>query len=150
MQLEETTQRNHTLGGEAGWLELEAIYPVSAMQQGLLFHSLYAPGSGVYFEQLACRIEGDLEVEAFRRAWQRVIDRHAILRTAFLVEGFEQALQVAHKRVEAPWREEDWPEFPPGEEADRLERWLRRDREEGFDFTKAPLMRLALLRVGER
>jgi hypothetical protein len=50
--------------------KIEAIYPLSPMQQGLLFHSLYSPGSGTYVEQVSCRIERGLDVEALKRSWQ--------------------------------------------------------------------------------
>src|SRR5262249_9098367 len=45
---------------------VEDVYPLSALQQGLLFHSLYAPDDDAYFEQLSCRLEGALDVDAFR------------------------------------------------------------------------------------
>ena len=67
-----------------GRREVEEIYPLSAMQQGLLFHTLYEAGGGTYYEQLSCRLEGELAVGAFKRAWQAVVERHAILRTAFV------------------------------------------------------------------
>ena len=60
---------------------IQDIYRLSPMQEGILFHSLYAPEDGVYFEQLSCRLAGALDVDAFRRAWQWVVDRHPILRT---------------------------------------------------------------------
>ena len=60
---------------------IEAIYPLSPMQQGMLFHSLYTPESGVYFEQLCFTLHGDLDIAAFERAWQSLIDRHQALRT---------------------------------------------------------------------
>ncbi|MCP4699766.1 MAG: non-ribosomal peptide synthetase, partial [Gammaproteobacteria bacterium] len=62
------------------------IYPLSPMQQGMLFHSLYAPESGMYVTQMHFRVSGQLNIEAFRQAWQHLIDRHTILRTAFLHE----------------------------------------------------------------
>jgi hypothetical protein len=60
---------------------VEAIYPLSPMQQGMLFHTLYAPNSGMYFEQLVCTLRGTLDVQAFQTAWQRVVERHPVLRT---------------------------------------------------------------------
>src|SRR5215204_3115190 len=68
---------------------IEAIYALSPMQEGMFFHSLYAPQSGVYFQQLNCVLEGRLNIDAFQRAWQRVVDRHAILRTAFVWKRLE-------------------------------------------------------------
>ena len=56
-----------------GRREVEDVYVLSPMQEGLLFHALYAPESAVYFEQVSCRLAGRLEVESFRRAWAAVI-----------------------------------------------------------------------------
>jgi hypothetical protein len=36
--------------------ELESFYPLSPMQQGMLFHTLYARGSGVDIEQIVCTL----------------------------------------------------------------------------------------------
>ena len=63
---------------------IEDFYPLSPAQQGILFHSLYQPESGVYSGQLLCVLRGDLNVSAFRNSWQKVVDRHPILRTCFL------------------------------------------------------------------
>jgi hypothetical protein len=59
---------------------VEDFYPLSPLQQGMLFHSLYTPASGEYFEQLTCTLAGDLDGAQFERAWQQVIDRHPSLR----------------------------------------------------------------------
>src|ERR1700704_6319397 len=63
---------------------LEDIYQLAPMQQGMLFHSIYSPDSGTYFEQSLFTIKGDLNISAFEQAWQRVVERHSILRTSFL------------------------------------------------------------------
>ena len=128
---------------------IEDVYPLSSLQSGLLFHTLYAPESGVYVEQLRCTLAGDLDREAFRRAWQLVVDRHAILRTAFLWERRSKPLQFVCARVELPWEEQDWRGLPPQEQDARLAAFLATDRARGFELGKAPLMRLALLRVAD-
>ncbi|MFL6332308.1 MAG: amino acid adenylation domain-containing protein, partial [Pyrinomonadaceae bacterium] len=127
---------------------IEDIYPLAPMQQGMLFHSLYAPASGTYFEQMNCRLAGGLDVAAFTRAWQRVIERHAVLRTAFVWEGLDEPLQVVLKEVASPFKELDWSELPPSEQQASLETLLAAERAAGFELSKAPLMHLILIKLG--
>ena len=61
---------------------VEDLYPLSPMQEGMLFHTLADPGSGVYVEQFCCMLDGKLDMEAFRKAWSGVLERHTALRTA--------------------------------------------------------------------
>lgn len=82
---------------------IESIYPLSPMQQGMLFHTLYAPETGVYFQQLICTLRGNLNIAAFEQAWQRVLERHPVLRTAFVWENPKQSFQVVCKLVNIPW-----------------------------------------------
>ena len=42
---------------------LEDLYRLSPMQEGMLFHSLYDPESNIYFRQLSCTMRGDLNVK---------------------------------------------------------------------------------------
>jgi amino acid adenylation domain-containing protein len=124
------------------------LYPLSPMQEGLLFHWLYAPESKAYFLQASWRLLASLDVSAFRRAWQTVFDRHAILRTTFLWEGLSKPLQAVHETLEPEWIEEDWRKLSVEEQAASWKVFLRRDSERGFDLSKGPLTRLALMRTG--
>ncbi|HEU5200166.1 MAG TPA: amino acid adenylation domain-containing protein [Ktedonobacterales bacterium] len=126
---------------------VEDIYPLSPPQQGMLFHTLYAPQSGIYCEQLGMTFHSPLERERFKEAWQYVIERHPILRTAFVWEGLDEPLQIVRRRVEIPWEEYDWQGGSASEQAARLQAFLQADRSRGFDLAHAPLMRLTLLRL---
>src|SRR5436305_1592171 len=127
---------------------LEDVYPLSPLQEGMLFHSLYAPESGVYVEQLRCELDGALDEEAFRRAWERAIERHAVLRTAFVWKSQRRPLQAVQRNVELPLRREDWSELPGDEREARFAAFLAEDRRRGFEPARAPLLRLALFRFG--
>ena len=129
--------------------DIEAVYPLSPVQQGMLFHGLLAPGTANYVVQSACVIRGDFNVELFERAWQRVVDRHTALRTAFLWEGVKDPLQVVGRRVTIRLEQEDWRELSAAEQSPRLDAFLAADLARGFKFSKAPLMRLTLLRLAD-
>jgi len=77
---------------------IEDIYELSPVQQGILFHSLYAPQLGLYFIQFSYTVRGHLNLVAFERAWQ-VAARHTILRTSFYWEEIDKPLQVVHRQV---------------------------------------------------
>ncbi|MGZ3459012.1 MAG: condensation domain-containing protein, partial [Archangium sp.] len=126
---------------------IEDIYPLSPMQQGMLFHALLVPGSSVYFVQSSFRVHAALELPAFRRAWDMVVEQNPILRTAFLWEGLSEPLQVVHARAELPWQELDWRGSSEAEQQSRLDAFLTEDRTRGFELSRPPLMRLAIIRL---
>ena len=126
---------------------IEAIYPLSAAQQGILFHSLYAPTSGEYLVQFVSTLYGGLNTPAFKRAWERVLQRHPVLQSAFVWEGQAEALQVVCRNVELPWDEQDWRGVSEDEQQRRLDVYLNDDRHRGFDLAKPPLMRCALFQL---
>jgi amino acid adenylation domain-containing protein/non-ribosomal peptide synthase protein (TIGR01720 family) len=123
------------------------LYELSPMQQGMLFHTLYAPAAGHYIEQRICQIQGSLDIPAFKHAWQCVVDRHPILRTGFYWEDIEKPLQVVFEAAELSWIEQDWQSLTPEEQNLALEEFLEGDRTQDFELTQAPLMRCALLQI---
>src|SRR6266852_5648790 len=125
------------------------VYPLSPLQQGMLYHSLSARRPGVDIEQILCTLREKLDVAAFERAWQRAAQRHEILRTSFHWEGLPEPRQEVHRSVRIPLEQEDWRGLSAPELAWRFEDFLNADRQRGCDLTAAPLMRLTLLRTGE-
>jgi amino acid adenylation domain-containing protein/thioester reductase-like protein len=126
---------------------IEDIYPLSPMQEGMLFESLYAPDSGVYFEQITFILTGNLDVKTFEQAWQQVVDRHPVFRTAFLWESLIQPVQVVYRQVNVTVETYDWQELSAQEQQQQLETFLDSERQQGFQISQAPLMRLHLIQL---
>jgi amino acid adenylation domain-containing protein/non-ribosomal peptide synthase protein (TIGR01720 family) len=131
----------------AAYGPLEDLYPLSPLQEGLLFHALQAQGTDIYFIHLSCHFEGELDAEAFARAWQEVVRRHTILRTGFVWEDLAEPLQVVRQEAEVSWEQADWRAFSAPEQQTRFESYLAENRARGFDLREAPLMRLALFQL---
>ncbi|MBW4666623.1 MAG: amino acid adenylation domain-containing protein [Cyanomargarita calcarea GSE-NOS-MK-12-04C] len=128
---------------------IESIYPLSPMQEGMLFHTLYEPESRVYFTQMKYILHGNLDIFAFEQAWQQVVDRHPILRTIFVWQNGKKTLQVVLKKVNLPWTNLDWRSLSPIEQEQQLEVLLQEDRNNDFVLDKAPLMRCTLIQLAE-
>ena len=126
---------------------VDDAYPLAPMQQGMLFHSLFEQHTGVDLIQLSCRIEGNLQPQAFRQSWQQVLNRHPALRTSFLAGDGNEPLQLVLDRVDLPWEEFDWRELSGSQVERRLTDLLHEDRLRGFAIDEPPLMRCALIRL---
>ena len=72
---------------------IEDIYELSPMQQGMLFHTLAAPNSGVYFQQFCYTLQTQLNISAFKKAWQQFVARHTILRPPSFCENLNNPYQ---------------------------------------------------------
>jgi len=127
---------------------IEAIYPLSPMQQGMLFQSLADKDPETNFQQLCYTLEGRTNPAALKEAWTRVVERHAVLRTLFVARGKSKPVQIVRKRIQLPWSELDLSDQPPDERQARVEELLREDRKKGFDLRKPGLFRLFLLNMG--
>ncbi|BAM88924.1 amino acid adenylation domain protein [Bradyrhizobium oligotrophicum S58] len=125
------------------------IYPLSPLQRGLLFHSLYEPDAAVYVISLACRLQGALDADAFEQAWKLAIARHAVLRTAFVGHDLDVPLQVVLREAALRFDCEDWRHLPAAEQDRRFAELQQAERSRGFDFAQPPLMRLSLIRIGD-
>ncbi|AJQ95477.1 non-ribosomal peptide synthetase [Gynuella sunshinyii] len=129
---------------------IEAVYPLAPMQQGLLFHSLMNPGSGMYLLQYRhVMVMEDLNQDAFDRAWQAVVQRHELLRTAFVWKQQQQPLQVVFKQCPLAVEWLDWRHLSRIEQQQQLESLLEQERREGLPFTRAPLMRVRMIQLAE-
>jgi amino acid adenylation domain-containing protein len=114
----------------------------------MLFHALSVPASGVDMEQIIMTLREEVNVAAFELAWNRVLEKHPVLRSKFVWEGLDEPVQVVEKTVSLSPRYVDWGDVPPTELDERLEDFLRKDRVNDFKMTEAPLMRLSVFRTG--
>ncbi len=128
---------------------VEDVYPLGPLQEGMVFQTLAAPRSGVYYEQLAATLKGPFDDLLFGRALAGVLARHPILRTSFRWQGTESLLQVVQHQVEPPLSIDDWRDVPAGEIPGRLAALLEADRRAGFALDRAPLVAARLIRIGE-
>lgn len=127
--------------------EIADIYPLSSLQQGLLFHCLYEKASNLYFQQKVFTLEGEINQNYFRRAWEKVVNRHDSLKTAFIWQDLPTPLQVVLPEITLPWTSENWENLSPRQQDAALDNYLRIDLERGFSFSDAPLMRIALIKL---
>ena len=121
-------------------------YPLTPMQQGLLFHARLAPGDTASVNLLAVTLDG-LDTERFRAAWRGAFARHDILRSTFFARDGAEPVQVVHPHAEPDFEEVDWRGRPDLDA--RLARLGEEERARGFDLAAAPPMRLILVRTGE-
>ncbi|MFK8013845.1 MAG: condensation domain-containing protein [Gammaproteobacteria bacterium] len=128
---------------------VQDIYPTSPMQELMLLHALGRRHTDTLLTQFVFAIEQALDAEKFELAWHAVIERHSMLRTAFVVDKVKSPLQVVRKTIKLPFAHADWRDRAADVRTTDLESLCAADRADGFDPRKAPLMRLTLLRFGE-
>ncbi|MFJ3663402.1 amino acid adenylation domain-containing protein [Streptomyces sp. NPDC090119] len=125
---------------------VEDVYPLTPMQSGMLFHSLDGDGSDVYLTHFAAVLDGIDDPHRLAEAFQRVVDRTPILRTAVLGSAVDVPLQVVHRDVRLPVTHLDWSDLSEQvREARSRSLWESLSALE-IDLAEAPLMRLTLAR----
>ncbi|KVN27831.1 non-ribosomal peptide synthetase [Burkholderia stagnalis] len=125
------------------WRTIDDVYPLSPMQQGILFHALFAPGHASYVNQLVATATW-LDADRLAAAFDASIARHDILRTSVMPDE-AAPLQRVHRQAAQPVEQLDWRTRGAAFDAD-FDAWLAADRARGFDWNQPPLMRLTLIR----
>ncbi len=125
---------------------IEDIYELSSMQQGMLFHTLYTEGSDAYIEQFCYDLSGEIDIDYFRKAWQETVNRHSVLRTSFQWKGISKPVQLVSRETELPWEFLDWSGLTQSEKDTEYKNFIRTDRNKGFSMEQTPLMRCTLIK----
>ncbi|WGF87876.1 amino acid adenylation domain-containing protein [Marinivivus vitaminiproducens] len=120
---------------------IQDVYPLTSTQQGMLFHSLSAPGHGLYVVQIAFTLAGAMDDEAEDRAWRALVQRHDVLRTAFAWENQRAPLQVVGTSAAPRLGRIDLAGLREAEQDSAIDSFLAEDRAAGFDLRRAPLFR---------
>ncbi|WP_212004915.1 non-ribosomal peptide synthase/polyketide synthase [Chitinophaga sp. HK235] len=126
--------------------QISGLYRLSGLQEGMLFHRLYAEEGGTYTEQMVVELE-DLQVEAFVKSWDLLLQKHTILRTAFYYDQFSIPVQCVYNKVTLPVEILDYSHHTKEEQNSLFKKFEAADLRRGFDFNEAPLMRLTLVRL---
>ena len=124
-------------------------FPLSPMQQGMLFHSLRGETSGAHILQIVCELREPIQARLIEAAWRELLKRHPVLRAGFYWEGLGELWQEARSEVELSLKVNDWRKFTEREQQQQLETYLREERREGFDLSQPPLMRVALIQLDD-
>ncbi|WP_045587513.1 non-ribosomal peptide synthetase [Burkholderia pseudomallei] len=125
---------------DGGAANVQDIYPLVPMQEGMLFHHLLSQQGDAYLESYLLAFRTRERLDRFLSALQQVIDRHDILRTAFFWEGLPHSVQVVQRRATLPL---NVVELDPrdGDVGQQLE--ARYDpRSHRIDVGRAPLMQV--------
>lgn len=129
-------------------MTVDDLYPLTPLQEGLLFHALDKPDSGAYLSQTSVRLRAR-DPALVGLAWQGLVDRHPVLRTAFLWEGLDAPVQAVYRRATLPLLQRDLRGLS-GADRDRcVADYLAADRRMPFPPHRAPLGRLAVFRLAD-
>ena len=133
---------------------IEALYPLSPSQQGLLFDTLaqqaQAGGEkGKYIEIYTYDLPGVLDVAAFQQAWQTVLARHPALRTGFVWTAVNEPLQFVLAPTVPAFTYADWRAVAADEQQAKWQSYLQAVNARGFDMGRPPLLSLALFRLAD-
>ncbi|TBN04430.1 hypothetical protein EYD45_07375 [Hyunsoonleella flava] len=120
---------------------VEAIYPLSYMQQGMLMHHL-SNDVDQGFLNTECCLKGDLKLDVFKQACTIVLKRHEVLRATIHWKNLEKPVQVIHKEKEIDIRYLDWEKLS---EEEQKSKW--KTLKYSSSLEKAPLEKGALLNI---
>ncbi|MCF6442787.1 non-ribosomal peptide synthase/polyketide synthase [Pseudoalteromonas luteoviolacea] len=130
--------------------DISRLYITTPMQRGMLYHGLLDGTGELYTTISHFDLEGGLDIEVFRKAWQTVVNRHDILRTSIVALEASVPHQLVQESVSLPFNVLDWQDKATATLPAALEALRASEKARGFDFAVAPLMRLTLVCLPEK
>src|SRR5688572_21354051 len=126
--------------------EIEKIYSLSPLQEGMFLASARDSGSRAYFEQYLLTLSGVVDRDVLQATVNELVRRHDVLRTTFVDEKVRKAMQVVLKDAGLPVGFEDLSALSEAAQDARVDELRRLDLERGFNLTRDPLTRVLLIR----
>jgi amino acid adenylation domain-containing protein len=129
---------------------VEDVYPMSAIEKGMVFESVVKQGVGVYHDQVFFKKHfKDFNVQRFERALELVVQKHPILRTSFNIVNFETEVQLVHRDISVEVKFESIANLSAQQQEARIERYLQSELKNPFNTAEAPLWRMSAFDLGQ-
>ncbi|MCP4148725.1 MAG: non-ribosomal peptide synthetase, partial [bacterium] len=128
---------------------IEKMYPLSPMQEGMLFHYIYNKNSNMYFEQFVLNIRGPLDRSTFDKSLRILVQKYDVLRTNFVRQGVERPVQVVLKSKRINVYFQNISRMEEEEKNLFAKEFARKDRQKGFDLSRDNLLRVSILQTGD-
>jgi amino acid adenylation domain-containing protein len=124
------------------------IYPLTFLQEGLLFHSLQDGAECDYLVQVSCRLKG-VDHRRWRAAWSQVARGVDTLKTAFAWRNVSPPMQIVTRDIELQWTLIDCSTQSVAEQERQFDSYLEQDRACSFNLSRPPLHRMAVFLLGD-
>lgn len=128
--------------------QVQDMYYLSPMQEGMLFHTLHHQEKGFYVEQMDMNVKGTLRHDLLERSMNIIVERYDIFRTVFLHERVKRPVQVVLKERPFTLDVVDLQDLSEDEQLERIEKFKQQDQLRGFDLSKDSLMRASVFQTG--
>ena len=130
--------------------QIEEFFHLSPIQKRLMLSCERSPSPELFLSQFSCTIAGNLDVSAFKRAWNKLSDRHPALRLTFVSADVKEPVQVVNRSISTIFEEHDWRQFSPNEQAQKFAEIREADARMNYQMKSAPLWWLTLARLNEQ
>ncbi|WP_322905165.1 non-ribosomal peptide synthetase [Paenibacillus campi] len=127
--------------------DVEEAYPLTQMQQGMLFQNELHPHAKLYHDLIHFSIHGHFEQAIWEQALQRLMERHAVLRTTFDLTHYRVPLQLVHTQGKMLIHYVD-ERHHAEDEQHVVRRWVDAEMNTPFDWSQA-LLRVRIVQVAE-
>ncbi|KAG0044807.1 hypothetical protein BGZ83_009920 [Gryganskiella cystojenkinii] len=125
-----------------GSANIQDIYSLSPLQEGILFHHIIATKGDPYLTRKCMVFDSKDILDLYLDAYQKVVDRHDILRTGFLWKGLSRSAQVVLQRAKLCITKVELDPINGPVQAQLVK--LLDPREHRIDLTQAPLVRFTI------
>ncbi|MEJ8545006.1 amino acid adenylation domain-containing protein [Brevibacillus borstelensis] len=129
--------------------QVQDMYLLSPMQQGMLFHALLDKEKNTHLVQMSISLQGDVDMDLFIKSLNMLVERYDVFRTTFLFDKVKQPLQIVLKERPVPIHYHDLSSLDEQEKEKLVAQHKRQDQAIVFDLTKDPLMRIAILQLAK-
>ncbi|GEB34858.1 non-ribosomal peptide synthase/polyketide synthase [Brevibacillus parabrevis] len=123
------------------------IYPLTPLQEGMLFHTVTDTGSSAYCLQMSATIEGDFHLPLFEQSLNKLVENYEVLRTAFVYQNMQRPRQVVFKERKVTVPCENIAHLPSAEQDAYIQAYTKQHHT--FDLTKDNLMKAAIFQTAE-
>ncbi|MDD0972508.1 non-ribosomal peptide synthetase [Pseudomonas fontis] len=123
-------------------------YPLTALQEGMLFHSQLDPGASTYLDIMSCRVQGEFDEGHFSAVLTALMQQHAVLRTLFARDA-QGSWQRVRASLPLPLAVHDLGALSVLGQEQLLQQFFEAQLLTPLDGERTPLWRMTVHRLGE-